>query len=88
MTLIGNGGVSDSLWGQVRKSSEEREIVQLLMAIAAINVWNRLAVSFTRAFRDKRPNNHATRPIGGMVGGPRAVCSSVGLRLFWEERAR
>jgi alkylhydroperoxidase family enzyme len=45
VTLIGNGGVSDSLWGQVRKSFEEREIVQLLMAIAAINVWNRLAVS-------------------------------------------
>ncbi|WP_158252977.1 carboxymuconolactone decarboxylase family protein [Cryobacterium sp. Y62] len=45
VTLIGNGGVSDSLWGQVRESFEEREIVQLLMAIAAINVWNRLAVS-------------------------------------------
>ena len=45
VTLIGNGGVSDSLWGQVSNAFEEREIVQLLMAIAAINVWNRLAVS-------------------------------------------
>ena len=45
VTLIGDGGVSDSLWRQVSDSFEETEIVQLLMAIATINVWNRLAIS-------------------------------------------
>jgi AhpD family alkylhydroperoxidase len=45
VTLIGNAGVSDAVWSRVAASFEEKEIVQLLMAIAAINVWNRLAVS-------------------------------------------
>jgi alkylhydroperoxidase AhpD family core domain len=45
VTLIGNAGVSDAVWDRVTASFEEKEVVQLLMAIAAINVWNRLAVS-------------------------------------------
>jgi AhpD family alkylhydroperoxidase len=45
VTLIGNGGVSDAVWARVTAAFEEKEVVQLLMAIAAINVWNRLAVS-------------------------------------------
>jgi AhpD family alkylhydroperoxidase len=45
VTLIGNGGVSDAVWACVTAAFEEKEVVQLLMAIAAINVWNRLAVS-------------------------------------------
>jgi AhpD family alkylhydroperoxidase len=45
VTLIGNGGVSDTVWASVTAAFEEKEVVQLLMAIAAINVWNRLAVS-------------------------------------------
>jgi AhpD family alkylhydroperoxidase len=45
VTLIGNGGVSDTVWARVTAAFEEKEVVQLLMAIAAINVWNRLAVS-------------------------------------------
>ena len=45
VTLIGNGGVSDAVWARATAAFEEKEVVQLLMAIAAINVWNRLAVS-------------------------------------------
>jgi alkylhydroperoxidase family enzyme len=37
--------VSDAVWARVTAAFEEKEVVQLLMAIAAINVWNRLAVS-------------------------------------------
>lgn len=45
VTLISVAGVSDEVWSKVTDAFEEKEIVQLLMAISAINVWNRLAVS-------------------------------------------
>ena len=45
VTMISVAGVSDAVWSKVTESFQEKEIVQLLMAIAAINVWNRLAVS-------------------------------------------
>lgn len=45
VTLIAEGGVSDDVWAQVGAQYSEKETVQLLMAISAINVWNRLAVS-------------------------------------------
>ena len=45
VTLISVAGVSDAVWSKVTDAFPEKEIAQLLMAIAAINVWNRLAVS-------------------------------------------
>ena len=45
VTLISGGGVSDDVWQQVTKHFDEKETVRLLMAINAINVWNRLAVA-------------------------------------------
>lgn len=45
MTMISAGGVSDAVWDKATESFPETEIVHLLMAIAAINVWNRLAIS-------------------------------------------
>jgi AhpD family alkylhydroperoxidase len=45
VTLIGQDGVSDSTWELVAKAFSQKETVELLMAICAINVWNRLAIS-------------------------------------------
>ncbi len=45
VTLIGNGGVSDEVWTRVKSSFSEDQIIRLLMAISAINTWNRLAIS-------------------------------------------
>lgn len=45
MTLISQSGVSDSSWANVEAHFTEKEIPRLLMAISAINVWNRLAVT-------------------------------------------
>jgi AhpD family alkylhydroperoxidase len=45
VTEIGRHGVPDDVWADARGQFDELETVQLLMAIAAINVWNRLAVS-------------------------------------------
>lgn len=59
VTLISHGGVSDAVWNQVTSCFEEKEIAQLLMAIAAINVWNRLAVS-THQSLPQTPGPNAT----------------------------
>ena len=45
VTMISAAGVSDAVWDKATESFPDNEIVQLLMAIAAINVWNRLAIS-------------------------------------------
>lgn len=45
VTRIADGGVPDEVWDAAAKQFTEPELVRLLMAIAAINVWNRLAVS-------------------------------------------
>lgn len=45
VTNIGDGGVSDSVWHQVAQEFSQVEHVRLLMAICAINTWNRMAVA-------------------------------------------
>lgn len=45
VTLIAGGGVPDDVWDEAAAQFSEAELVRLLMAIATINVWNRLAVS-------------------------------------------
>lgn len=45
VTEIGRDGVPDDVWTGTREHFDETETVHLLMAIATINVWNRLAVS-------------------------------------------
>jgi AhpD family alkylhydroperoxidase len=39
------GGVPDGVWNQAATVFGERELADLLIAIATINVWNRLMVS-------------------------------------------
>ena len=45
VTRLPDAGVSDEIWENVAKHFDESQLVTLLMAIATINVWNRLAVS-------------------------------------------
>lgn len=47
------GGVEDELWEEVGRHFSEEEIVPLLMAIATINVWNRLAIATRLALPDR-----------------------------------
>ncbi len=44
LTLISQDPVSDELYAEVRAEFGEKELVDLTMAIVAINGWNRLAV--------------------------------------------
>ena len=45
VTRIGDGGVSDAVWDEVAAHFDDAGTVHLLMAVATINVWNRLAVT-------------------------------------------
>lgn len=50
VTRIGEHGVSDEVWEAVTSAfPDEQDVVTLLMAIIAINVWNRIAVSTHQA---------------------------------------
>jgi AhpD family alkylhydroperoxidase len=46
VTLVSAAGVSEDVYQAARAHFTEEELVNLTMAIVAINGWNRLAVSF------------------------------------------
>ena len=46
VTLISQDHVPDSIYEETRRFFSEEELVNLTLAVASINVWNRLAISF------------------------------------------
>jgi AhpD family alkylhydroperoxidase len=46
VTLVSETHVPDELYEETRKHFSEEELVNLTMAVVAINGWNRLAISF------------------------------------------
>ena len=46
VTLVAEGHVPDEVFERVRKHFADKELVDLTLAIVAINGWNRLAISF------------------------------------------
>ncbi len=46
VTLVSETHVPDEVYERVRQHFNEDELVNLTLAVAAINVWNRLAISF------------------------------------------
>ncbi|MFG1918819.1 carboxymuconolactone decarboxylase family protein [Micromonospora sp. NPDC048898] len=45
VTRLGEHGVSDEVWDAAAKVWPEKELADLILAIATINVWNRIAVT-------------------------------------------
>ncbi|MFG3690945.1 carboxymuconolactone decarboxylase family protein [Micromonospora sp. NPDC047740] len=45
VTRLGEHGVPDDVWDAAAKVWSEKELADLLVAIATINVWNRISVS-------------------------------------------
>lgn len=62
VTQVGAGHVPDDVFRQARAHFGEKELVDLTMAIIAINGWNRLAVSFRRPPGTYEPREE--RPAG------------------------
>jgi AhpD family alkylhydroperoxidase len=46
VTLIARDGVPDDVYESTREHFSEEEMVKLTIAIATINVWNRVAITF------------------------------------------
>ena len=46
LTLISENHVPDEVYEEVRQHFSEQELVNLTLAVVAINGWNRLAISF------------------------------------------
>jgi AhpD family alkylhydroperoxidase len=61
LTLISENHVSDELYNKVRQHFSEEELVDLSLAIVAINGWNRLSISFRADVGAYQPSQPATR---------------------------
>jgi uncharacterized peroxidase-related enzyme len=46
VTLVSQTGVPDDVYEQARACFSEKELVDLTLVIAAMNAWNRMAISF------------------------------------------
>jgi AhpD family alkylhydroperoxidase len=46
VTLLNEGHVPDELYENVRKEFSEEELIDLTLAVASINSWNRLNIAF------------------------------------------
>jgi AhpD family alkylhydroperoxidase len=59
VTLITVGHVSDAVYEEARKEFSEEELIDLTTAVAAINAWNRVAISFRAIPGTYQPATHA-----------------------------
>ena len=58
VTLITQGHVPDEVFETVRQQFSEKEVTDLTLAVAAINVWNRIAISSRMPAGGYRPATH------------------------------
>jgi AhpD family alkylhydroperoxidase len=55
VTDIGRSGLSDALYDEASAHFSDKELVDLTVAVIAINAWNRLAVTFRPAVGTYKP---------------------------------
>lgn len=56
VTRVGESGVPDEVYEEARRQFAEKELVDLGLAIVAINGWNRLAIAFRTVPGSYRPD--------------------------------
>jgi AhpD family alkylhydroperoxidase len=61
ITLISQGHAPDAVYEEVRKHFSEEELVNLTLAIVAINGWNRLAIGFRAVPGEYQPSAEVAR---------------------------
>jgi AhpD family alkylhydroperoxidase len=59
LTVLGEGHVPDAVYEHAREHFSERELVELALAVVAINGWNRLCVAFRTVAGTYRPQAQA-----------------------------
>jgi AhpD family alkylhydroperoxidase len=68
VTLISHGSVPDTLYEDARQHFSERELVDLTLALVAINGWNRLSIPFRTVPGTYQPEAHAPAGAGSRKG--------------------
>lgn len=58
VTLVAHSHVPDEVYEQARQQFTEQELVNLTLAVVAINGWNRFAVSFRTVPGTYQPKRH------------------------------
>lgn len=58
VTQISTNHVEDDLYNEVKAQFSDKEMVELTMAVIAINGWNRLAISFRTEAGTYQPGQH------------------------------
>ncbi len=61
VTKISDDQVPDEVYEQVRQHFSEKELVDLTLALIAINSWNRLAISFRTPPGSYQPDHPTTK---------------------------
>ena len=61
VTRLANQEVSDAVYDEARQHFDEKALVDLTLAVIAINGWNRLAIPFRSKVGSYRPATHAAR---------------------------
>lgn len=61
VTQIDKDHVPDEIYNQVRKYFTEKELVDLTLAVIAINSWNRLAISFRTPAGSYQPDHPTSK---------------------------
>lgn len=61
LTLLASNEVPDALYAEARRHFDEKALVDLTLAIIAINGWNRLAVAFRSEVGSYQPSAKAVR---------------------------
>jgi AhpD family alkylhydroperoxidase len=61
VTLVAEGHVPDAVYEEARQHFTEEELVNLTLAVVAINGWNRLAISFRAAAGTYQPASNSVQ---------------------------
>ncbi|HTR87809.1 MAG TPA: carboxymuconolactone decarboxylase family protein [Reyranella sp.] len=69
VTLVSQGHVPDGVYEQARAAFSEEELVKLTLLVAAINAWNRFAISFRSVHPIRRA---ASKPSNGTAEANRS----------------
>ncbi len=71
VTLLSHASVPDELYQEARRHFSEKELVDLTLALVAINGWNRLAISFRTVPGTYQPTAHAPASAASPKGATR-----------------
>ena len=61
VTRVSKSQVADEVYEQARKNFSEKELVDLTLALVAINGWNRLAISFRTPPGSYKPEHPSSK---------------------------